>query len=200
MPADARILILYYSRKGRTADLARFAARGVEAAGAEAVLRTVPPISATTEAVDAPIPDAGPPFASLSELADCDGLLLGSPTRFGNMAAPLKYFLDSTSQLWLKGTLVDKPAGLFTSSSSLHGGQETTLLSMALPLIHHGMLWVGIPYTQPEVSTTRTGGGPYGASHIAVDWNRTVSDEERLLATSLGQRVARLAKSLRCER
>lgn len=197
MPAPVRILVLYYSRKGRTADLARFAARGVEAAGAEAVLRTVPTVSATSEAVDPPIPDAGPPFATLADLTDCDGLLLGSPTRFGNMAAPLKYFLDSTSELWLNGALVDKPAGLFTSSSSLHGGQETTLLSMALPLIHHGMLWAGIPYTESRISTTRTGGGPYGASHVAVDWNRTVSDDERALATALGQRVARLARSLR---
>ena len=196
MATGSRILVLYYSRKGRTADLARFAARGVEAAGAEAVLRTVPAVSATTEAVDPPIPDAGPPFATLADLADSDGLLLGSPTRFGNMAAPLKYFLDSTSELWLKGALVDKPAGLFTSSSSLHGGQETTLLSMALPLLHHGMLWIGIPYTEPHISTTRTGGGPYGASHIAADWNRTVSDEERALATALGQRVARIARSL----
>ena len=196
MRTNANILVLYYSRRGRTAELARFAARGVEAAGAEAVLRTVAPVSATTEAVDPAVPDSGPPFANLEELARCDGLLLGSPTRFGNMAAPLKYFLDSTSELWLKGALVDKPGGLFTSSNSLHGGQETTLLSMALPLIHHGMLWVGIPYTQPEVSGTRTGGGPYGASHIAAPWNRTVADEERALATALGKRVARLAAAL----
>ena len=196
MRTNANILVLYYSRRGRTAELARFAARGVEAAGAEAVLRTVAPVSATTEAVDPAVPDSGPPFANLGELARCDGLLLGSPTRFGNMAAPLKYFLDSTSELWLKGALVDKPAGLFTSSNSLHGGQETTLLSMALPLIHHGMLWVGIPYTQPEVGGTRTGGGPYGASHVAAAWNRTVADEERALATALGKRVARLAAAL----
>ena len=197
MPSNARILVLYYSRKGHTAELARFAARGVEAAGAEAVIRTVPPVSATTEAVDAPIPDAGPPYAALEDLADCDGLLLGSPTRFGNMAAPLKYFLDSTSGLWLDGALVDKPAGLFTSTGSLHGGQETTLLSMALPLIHHGMLFTGIPYTDPRVSGTRTGGGPYGASHVNVDWNRTLSDDERALATALGHRVARLAAALK---
>ena len=197
MPADAEILVLYYSRKGRTAELARFAARGVEAAGAEAIVRTVPPVSTTTEAVDAPIPESGPPFVNVAELAGCDGLLLGSPTRFGNMAAPLKHFLDSTSALWLEGALVDKPAGLFTSTGSMHGGQETTLLSMALPLIHHGMLWAGIPYTEPQVSTTRTGGGPYGASHVAVDWNRTISDDERALAGALGQRVARLAAALK---
>ena len=157
MPASAEILVLYYSRKGRTAELARFAARGVEAAGAQAIVRTVPPVSTTTEAVDAPIPESGPPFVNVTELAGCDGLLLGSPTRFGNMAAPLKHFLDSTSALWLEGALVDKPAGLFTSTGSMHGGQETTLLSMALPLIHHGMLWAGIPYTEPQVSATRTG-------------------------------------------
>ena len=197
MPADTKILVLYYSRKGRTGELARFAARGVEAAGAEAIVRTVPPVSSTTEAVDAPIPESGPPFVSVAELAGCDGLLLGSPTRFGNMAAPLKYFLDSTSTLWLEGALVDKPAGLFTSTGSMHGGQETTLLSMALPLIHHGMLWAGIPYTEPQVSATRTGGGPYGASHVAVDWNRTISDDERALAGALGKRVARLAAALK---
>ena len=197
MPSDVKILVLYYSLKGRTADLARFAARGVEAAGAEAIVRTVPPVSTTTEATDPPIPDSGPPFATLEDLADCGGLLLGSPTRFGNMAAALKYFLDSTSGLWLKGALADKPFGLFTSTGSMHGGQETTLLSMALPLIHHGMLWTGIPYSEPRVTTTRTGGGPYGASHVDVEWNRTLSDDERALATALGRRVARLAGILR---
>ena len=197
MQSDANILVLYYSLKGLTAELARFAARGVEAAGAEAIVRTVPPVSSTTEATDPAIPDSGPPFASLEDLADCDGLLLGSPTRFGNMAAALKYFLDSTSGLWLKGALADKPFGLFTSTGSMHGGQETTLLSMALPLIHHGMLWTGIPYSEPRVTTTRTGGGPYGASHVDVEWNRTLSDDERALATALGQRVARLARVLK---
>ncbi len=196
MPSDTKVLVLYYSLKGRTAELARFAARGAEAAGAEAIVRTVPPVSSTTEAVDAPIPDSGPPFATLEDLAGCDGLLLGSPTRFGNMAAALKYFLDSTSGLWLKGALTDKPFGLFTSTGSMHGGQETTLLSMALPLIHHGMLWTGIPYTEPQISTTRTGGGPYGASHVELDWNRTLSDDEQALATALGRRVARLAGRL----
>ena len=197
MPSDARILVLYYSLKGRTAELARFAARGVEGAGAEGVVRTVPPVSPTTEATDPRIPASGPPFATLEDLAGCDGLLLGSPTRFGNMAAALKHFLDSTSGLWLNGALADKPFGLFTSTGSMHGGQETMLLSMALPLIHHGMLWTGIPYTEPRVAATRTGGGPYGASHVDLEWNRTLSDDERALATALGRRVARLARALK---
>ena len=197
MPSDAKILVLYYSLKGRTAELARYAARGVEAAGAESIVRTVPPVSPRTEATDPPVPDSGPPFATLEDLASCDGLLLGSPTRFGNMAAALKYFLDSTSGLWLDGALADKPFGLFTSTGSMHGGQETTLLSMALPLIHHGMLWTGIPYSEPQVTATRTGGGPYGASHVDVEWNRTLSDDEQALATALGRRVARLAGVLR---
>lgn len=191
-----RILVLYYSRKGMTAELARHAARGVERAGGEAIVRTVPPVSPTTEAVDPAVPDDGPPYASMQDLEHCDGLLLGSPTRFGNIAAPLKYFLDSTSGLWLNGTLVDKPAGVFTSSSSAHGGQESTLLTMVVPLIHHGMIWAGIPYTHPAVNDTRTGGGPYGASHIAASWNPTLSEHERDLAAALGERVARLARQL----
>ena len=191
-----QILLLYYSHKGRTAELARNAARGVEAAGAEAMLRTVPRVSSTAEAVEPAIPDSGPPYASLDDLKTCDGLLLGSPTRFGNMAAPLKYFLDGTSALWLDGSLVDKPAGVFTSTSSLHGGQETTLLTMVLPLIHHGMIWVGIPYTETAIRETRTGGGPYGASHLATSWNDSLSQHERDLAHSLGERVARLARML----
>ncbi len=192
----ARILLLYYSHKGRTADLARHAARGVEAADAEALLRTVPQVSSATEAVEPAVPDAGPPYASLEDLRACDGLLLGSPTRFGNMAAPLKYFLDGTSGLWLDGSLVDKPAGVFTSTSSLHGGQETTLLTMVLPLIHHGMIWVGIPYTEAAIRETRTGGGPYGASHLASPWNDSLSQHERDLAHALGKRVAKLATML----
>ena len=196
MTAAANILVLYYTRKGLTAELARYAARGVEAAGAIAVLRTVPPISTTTEAVEAPLPETGPPYVTLAELEACDGLVMGSPTRFGNMAAPLKYFLDTTSELWLKGALVDEPAGVFTSTASLHGGQETTLLSMTLPLIHHGMLWVGIPYTEPGLNETRTGGSPYGASHVATSWNTGISTEERELATALGKRVAHLAHRL----
>ena len=190
------ILVLYYSRKGTTADLARYAARGVESAGCEARLRTVPPVSATTEATDPSVPEAGPPFATLEDLEACDGLLLGSPTRFGNMAAPLKYFLDTTSALWISGAMVDKPAGVFTSASSLHGGMESTLLTMALPLMHHGMLWVGVPYTHPAIHGTRTGGGPYGASHIAAPWNTAVSADEQEIARALGERIARLARRL----
>ena len=193
---SVRILILYYSRKGSTAELARYSARGVESAGGEAVVRTVPPISANTEATEPKIPESGPPFASVTDLEKCDGLLLGSPTRFGNMAAPLKYFLEQTSGLWLKGALVNKPAGVFTSTSSLHGGQESTLISMVLPLIHHGMLWAGIPYSEPAISTTRTGGSPYGASHVASEWNDAISEDERLLAIALGKRITVIAKNL----
>ena len=193
---SVRILILYYSRKGSTAELARYSARGVESAGGEALVRTVPPISANTEATDPKIPQSGPPFASVTDLEKCDGLLLGSPTRFGNMAAPLKYFLEQTSGLWLKGALINKPAGVFTSTSSLHGGQESTLISMVLPLIHHGMLWAGIPYSEPAISTTRTGGSPYGASHVANEWNDAISEDERLLAIALGKRITMIAKSL----
>ena len=193
---SVRILILYYSRKGSTAELARYSARGVESAGGEAVVRTVPPISANTEATEPKIPESGPPFASVTDLEKCDGLLLGSPTRFGNMAAPLKYFLEQTSGLWLKGALVNKPAGVFTSTSSLPGGQESTLISMILPLIHHGMLWAGIPYSEPAISTTRTGGSPYGASHVANEWNDAISEDERLLAIALGKRITVIAKNL----
>lgn len=193
----ANVLVLYYSLKGQTAALARHAARGIESAGAEAIVRTVPKVSAATEATEAAIPEAGPPYAALDDLERCDGLLLGSPTRFGNMAAPLKYFLDGTSGLWLNGTLADRPAGVFTSTGSLHGGQETTLLTMVLPLIHHGMLWTGIPYTDNAVRETRTGGGPYGASHLATSWNETLSDHEKTLAQALGRRVALLAQRLK---
>jgi NAD(P)H dehydrogenase (quinone) len=189
----ATVLVLYYSRNGTTADLARLAARGVEAGGAKAVLRTVPAVSPVSEACEPSIPESGAPYVKLDELRACDGLLLGSPTRFGNMAAPLKYFLDGTSALWLEGALVDKPAGIFTSTGSLHGGQETTLLTMALPLMHHGMVWVGVPYSEPAVNETRTGGGPYGASHLASAWNGSISAEERKIAQALGDRVARLA-------
>jgi NAD(P)H dehydrogenase (quinone) len=190
------ILVLYYSRKGSTADLARHAARGVEAAGGIARLRTVPAVSAAPEAVAPEVPAEGPPYAQLSDLGECDGLLLGSPTRFGNMAAPIKYFLDSTSELWLAGAMVDKPAGVFTSSSSAHGGQESTLLTMVLPLVHHGMLWVGIPYTEPALFDTRTGGSPYGATHLAADGNTRLSDHERGIARELGRRVTRIAVRL----
>ncbi len=190
------ILILYYSRSGRTAALARQAARGVEGAGGVARLRTVPPVTATTLAPTPAVPDEGPPYAELADLVAADGLLLGSPTRFGNMAAPLKHFLDSTSELWLAGRLVDKPAGVFTASSSPHGGQESTLLSMQLPLLHHGMLVVGVPYTEPALFETRTGGSPYGATHLGTAWNTTLSKDESEVARALGARVARLARAL----
>jgi NAD(P)H dehydrogenase (quinone) len=192
----ATVLVLYYSRTGATEDLAQQAARGVESADVTAVLRTVPPVSATTEATEPEIPESGPPFATLEDLQQCDGLLLGSPTRFGNLAAPLKYFLEQTSGLWLSGALVDKPAGVFTSSSSPHGGQESTLLTMALPLIHHGMLWVGVPYTHAELFETRSGGSPYGASHIASAPDAELTAEERRIAHALGKRVAELARRL----
>lgn len=195
----AEILVLYYSRHGGTAELARAAARGVaECAGMEARLRTVPPVSASCEAVDPEVPDRGPPYATQQDLADCAGLLLGSPTRFGNMAAPLKYFLDGTSALWLSGALAGKPAGVFTSTASLHGGQESTLLSMMLPLLHHGMLLVGIPYTEAALFSTRGGGTPYGASHHSGrDGELAVSEEEKRLARALGRRVAETAARLR---
>ncbi len=192
------ILVLYYSRHGATEALAREVCNGVDAVeGAAARLRTVPPVSPATEATEPPVPEEGPPFATNDDLLECGGLLLGSPTRFGNMAAPLKYFLDGTSGLWLSGGLAGKPAGLFTSTSSLHGGQETTLLAMALPLIHHGMLITGIPYTEKDVNETRTGGSPYGASHVT--WNRRddeLSAEEKRLAATLGRRVASIAVRL----
>jgi NAD(P)H dehydrogenase (quinone) len=192
------VLVLYYSRGGRTAALARQAARGVESAGAVACLRTVPPVTrATAEIAELPpVPAEGPPYVELDDLKTADGLLLGSPTRFGNMAAPLKYFLDSTSELWLAGSLADKPAGVFTSSSSPHGGQESTLLSMQLPLLHHGMLIVGVPYTEPALFETRTGGSPYGATHVATTWNTALSADETAVARALGARVARLARAL----
>ncbi|MEO8464268.1 MAG: NAD(P)H:quinone oxidoreductase [Gammaproteobacteria bacterium] len=190
------ILILYYSRNGRTAALARQAARGVESAGGIAHLRTVPPVAATTMNATPPVPEDGAPYAEIADLVAADGLLLGSPTRFGNMAAPLKHFLDSTSELWLKGTLVDKPAGVFTSTSSPHGGQESTLLSMQLPLLHHGMVVVGVPYTETSLFETRTGGSPYGATHLATEWNAALSKDENDVARALGARVTRLARAL----
>jgi NAD(P)H dehydrogenase (quinone) len=197
---NSTILVLYYSRGGRTAALARQAARGVESAGAIARIRTVPPVTATTTASDPPIPQDGPPYAELSDLVEADGLLLGSPTRFGNMAAPLKHFLDSTSELWLAGTLADRPAGVFTTTSSAHGGQESTLLSMTLPLLHHGMLIVGVPYTETALFETRTGGSPYGATHLATSWNAALSKDEIAVAHALGARVARIAMRLRAAR
>jgi NAD(P)H dehydrogenase (quinone) len=192
------ILVLYYSRKGSTAELARQVCRGVESiAGVSAKLRTVPPVSAENERPVIPIPSNGPPYASLDDLRHADGLVLGSPTRFGNMAAPLKYFLDGTASLWLSGELAGKPAGVFTSTQSMHGGQETTLLSMMMPLIHHGMYLVGIPYTERALNETRFGGSPYGASHVAgIQDDTMLADHEKVLAQVLGRRVAALAVTL----
>lgn len=191
----AEILILYYSRSGGTAEMARQIARGVEEVqDMTARLRTVPPISAVCEAVADDIPNTGPPYASLDDLRECAGLALGSPTRFGNMAAPLKYFLDSTGGLWLAGTLAGKPAAVFTSASTLHGGHETTLLSMMLPLLHHGMLLVGIPFTEATLSETHGGGTPYGPSHWSGSESRAALDaDEKRLCRALGCRLAGIA-------
>lgn len=194
----AEVLVLYYSRDGATEALAREVCRGVDSVdGMAARLRTVPAVSTVTESVEDAVPDSGPPYATASDLAECQGLVLGSPTRFGNMAGALKYFLDGTASEWLSGTLTGKPAGVFTSSSSLHGGQETTLLTMAVPLLHHGMVIVGVPYGEGALSTTTTGGTPYGASHVT--WNRTadrLSDDEATVARALGRRVAGVAARL----
>jgi NAD(P)H dehydrogenase (quinone) len=192
------ILVLYYSRNGATAELARQACRGVESvAGAVGKLRTVPPVSAESERPATLVPAAGAPYATLEDLRNADGLLLGSPTRFGTMAAPLKYFLDSTSSLWVSGALAGKPAGTFTSTQTLHGGQEATLLSMMLPLLHHGMYLVGLPYTERALRQTRSGGTPYGASHVAGGQDETaLTEDERALAQALGRRVAYLAVQL----
>ena len=194
----AYILVLYYSRNGATAEMARQIARGVEAAGLEARLRTVPAVSADHEATAAPVPDDGAPYCTLEDLEHCAGLALGSPTRFGNMAAALKYFLDGTSGLWMKSALAGKPAGVFTSTSSMHGGQETTLLSMMLPLMHQGMLIVGLPYTEPELAQTREGGTPYGPSHVAgLDSQQALTTTEKNLCQALGRRLADVATALK---
>lgn len=191
------ILILYYSRSGATAEMARLVARGVaEIDGVSARLRTVPPVSTVCEAVADTIPADGPPYATLADLRDCSGLALGSPTRFGNMAAPLKYFLDGTSELWLSGALAGKPAGVFTSTGTLHGGQESTLLSMMLPLLHHGMLVLGLPYTETALETTRSGGTPYGPSHHAAAGDKRLSTDEKALCRALGRRLADTARRL----
>lgn len=195
------ILVLYYSRHGATSEMARHIARGIELAGMEARLRTVPAISTECEAVAPDIPASGALYATLDDLRHCAGLVLGSPTRFGNMAAPLKYFLDGTSSLWLGGELVGKPAGVFTSTASLHGGQETTLLSMMLPLMHHGMLVMGLPYSESALLETRGGGTPYGASHHAgTDGKRELDPHEIALCRALGQRLASTAKALEAAR
>ena len=191
------ILVLFYSRNGSTSEMARQIARGIEQGGLEARLRTVPAISAECEAVAPAIPDEGAMYASLDDLKNCSGLALGSPTRFGNMAAPLKYFLDGTSNLWLTGALVGKPAGVFTSTASLHGGQETTLLSMIMPLLHHGMLITGLPYSESALLHTTAGGTPYGPSHHAgADGKRGLDEHEVSLCRALGQRLASIALKL----
>lgn len=188
------ILILYYSRTGAVAQLARQVARGVEEAGATARLRTVPPVTAVTQSQAPAVPDDGPPYIEKKDLAECVGVLIGSPTRFGNMAAPLKHFLDSLGAEWVSGTLVGKPAGVFTSTSTMHGGQESTLLSMMLPLLHHGAVIVGIPFTEPLLNSTTSGGTPYGASHVSgVDGGRSLTEDEKQLARALGKRVADIA-------
>ena len=195
----AKILVLFYSRNGCTETLAKHIGRGVESVdGASAVIRTVPPVSADCEVTADEIPLDGAPYATIEDLNECDGLLLGSPGRFGNMAAPLKYFLEQTGSLWMAGGLAGKPAAVFTSTATLHGGQETALLSMMLPLLHHGAIIVGIPYTEQALSDTVTGGSPYGASHVAGDPpGDKLSADERTLCQALGRRVARLAVTLK---
>jgi len=193
------VLIVYYSRHGATREMARQIARGVEGTpGIEARLRTVPPVSAVCEAVEPAVPAEGAPYARLEDLRGCAGLALGSPTRFGNMAAPLKYFLDGTSELWLSGGLAGRPAGVFTSTSSMHGGQETTLVSMMLPLLHHGMMILGLPYCDPDLLNTRSGGTPYGPSHLAgADSRLPLTEEEKRLCQVLGGRLGAAALALR---
>tara|TARA_B110000503_G_scaffold20552_1_gene30939 strand:- start:55163 stop:55762 length:600 start_codon:yes stop_codon:yes gene_type:complete len=196
--AQSYVLVLYYSRQGATAEMAQYIARGVElVTGVTARLRTVPAVSTTCEQIDDDISTAGPLYCELADLRDCSGLVMGSPTRFGNMAAPLKYFIDQTSSLWLSGAMIDKPAAVFTSTSSLHGGQESTLLSMLLPLLHHGMVIAGLPYSEPGLMSASSGGTPYGASHWAGgDSKRPVDEVEATLCRALGQRVARLSTRL----
>ena len=192
------ILVLYYSRSGHTAQLARLIARGAEEIpGMQARLRQVPPVAPVTQTAQPPEPEDGAPYATREDLLDCAGLALGSPTRFGNMAAPLKYFLDGTGAEWASGALVGKPAAVFTSTSTMHGGQESTLLSMALPLLHHGMLLLGLPYTESALSSTLSGGSPYGASHVAgPNGDNTITEHERELARALGRRLADTARKL----
>jgi len=194
----ADVLVLYYSLHGNVARMARLVARGIEEVdGMQARVRTVPKVSTVCEASENSVPAEGPPYVTRADLDECVALALGSPTRFGNMAAPLKYFLDSTATEWLSGTLAGKPAAVFTSTATLHGGQETTLLSMMLPLMHHGMLIVGIPYTEKDLTSTRSGGTPYGASHLAGPHNDiTISDEEQRLCVALGRRLAGVSARL----
>jgi NAD(P)H dehydrogenase (quinone) len=192
------ILVLYYSRNGAVKQMAQMLARGVEQVqGATARLRTVPRVSTVTEATESPIPDSGAPYVEAADLEQCAGLALGSPTRFGNMAAPMKYFIDGLGTQWLAGTLAGKPAAVFTSAGSMHGGQESTLLSMMLPLLHHGMLLVGLPYSEPALNATRSGGTPYGASHLAgTNADLPLTDDERRLCMALGRRLAETAVRL----
>ena len=193
-----KILVLYHSRLGSVEKIANLIARGVNAIdGVEALIRTVPNISANTHSSEAAVPELGAPYATLDDLKSCDGLILGSPTRFGNMSAELKHFIDSTSSVWMSGELQGKPAAVFSSSSSMHGGQESTLLSMMIPLLHHGMLLVGIPYSEPALSQTNSGGTPYGATHVAGSNNQNpISEDEKILSIALGQRVAKIAQQL----
>lgn len=195
----AEILVLFYSRKGSTAELARQVCRGIESvSNARSRLRTVPLVTTVIDQPQPAIPPDGPPYATHDDLRECDGLVLGSPTRFGNMAAPLKYFLDGTSALWVSGAMANKPAGVFTSTQTMHGGQETTLVTMMLPLLHHGMYIVGLPYTEAALNNTSSGGSPYGASHVARgETQPRLTDDERLLAQLLGKRVAEVAVKLR---
>jgi len=192
------ILILYYSRNGNVAQLARLIARGVEEIeGVRARVRQVPPVASVTETAQPPVPEEGAPYVELRDLHECAGLIMGSPTRFGNMAAPMKQFIDSTPAEWVSGALAGKPGAVFTSTSTMHGGQESTLLSMMIPLLHHGMLIVGIPFTEQALNTTTTGGTPYGASHVSgVNRDRPISDDEHMLARALGRRVADVARRL----
>ncbi len=192
------ILVLYYSLHGAVKEMAQLIARGVEQVpGATARIRTVPRVSTVCEAVEGDIPDSGAPYVELKDLEECIGLALGSPTRFGNMAAPMKYFWDGTTPLWLKGALIGKPAALFTSTASMHGGQESTLFSMMVPLLHHGMLITGLPYSNPELTATTSGGTPYGASHVAgADGSKPFTEEERKLCIALGKRLAETALKL----
>ena len=194
----AEILVLYYSQGGAVREMAQLIARGVESVGGiKARIRTVPKVSTNCEATEPDIPASGDPYCELQDLLECIGIALGSPTRFGNMAAPMKYFLDGTSGLWLKGALIGKPACVFTSTGSMHGGNETTLLTMMLPLMHHGMMMVGLPYSEPELSSTQSGGTPYGASHVggALD-DKKITEDEKKLCLALGKRLAETALKL----
>ena len=194
----SEILILYYSQGGAVRDMAQLIARGVETVkGVKARIRTVPKVSANCEATELDVPTTGAPYAELKDLQECIGVALGSPTRFGNMAAPMKYFIDGTTSLWLKGALIGKPAAVFTSTGSMHGGQESTLITMMLPLMHHGMLIVGLPYSEPELASTTSGGTPYGASHVGgTADDRPITEDERKLCIALGKRLADTALKL----